>query len=49
MIRLSTFDLSDAISDADLEYLKTAPSIRFFYLDSDCAPMADAFAYLPGN
>ena len=24
-------------------------AIRFFYLDSDCAPMADAFAYLPGN
>ena len=49
MMRLSTFDLRDTVSDADLDYLKSASSIRFFYLDSDCAPMADAFAYPPVN
>nr|MCR5825794.1 chitobiase/beta-hexosaminidase C-terminal domain-containing protein [Oscillospiraceae bacterium] len=42
-------DLTQPLGSVSLSFLHTAPSVRFFYLDALCAPLANAFSYAPGS
>ena len=49
MIGLWLIDLSEGLGDADLEFLTSAATVGFYYLDGEIAPVAEAFKYSPAK